>query len=68
MLTRLDYTKINDMQKEISVERNERERSYKNIIIGRILSIIETMAECGGIAAGTVGIASLASVVASPVG
>ena len=29
MLMRLDYKKIYDMQKEISVERNERERSYK---------------------------------------
>ena len=28
MLMRLDYKKINDMQKEISVERNERERTY----------------------------------------
>ena len=61
--------KINDIQKEISVERNERERSYEkyNKII-HILSIVETMAECGGIGAGSIGIANLASVVAAPVG
>ena len=54
-------------QKELSVERNERERSYKKYnTIDRALSIVETMAECGGIAPGTVGIASLASVVALP--
>ena len=57
------------MQKEISVERNELERTYTkyNKII-RTLSIVETMAGSGGISAGTVGIASIASVVASPVG
>ena len=61
--------KIYDMQKEISVERNERERTYtKHNKIDRASSIVETTAECGGIAAGTVGIASLASVAASPVG
>ena len=61
--------RINDMQKGISVERNERERSYtKYNKIDRTLSIVETMAECGGIATGMVGIASLASVVALPVG
>ena len=57
------------MQKYISVERNERERSYKKYNkIDLTLSIVETMAECSGIAAGSIGIASLASVVAAPVG
>ena len=57
------------MQKEISVVRNERERTYTkyNKII-RTLSIAETIAGSGGIVAGTVGIASKASVVATPVG
>ena len=69
MLMRLDYKKINDMQKEISVERNECEKSYKkhNQII-RVSSIVETIASCSGIGAGMIGIASIASVVASPVG
>ena len=58
------------MQNEISVERNERERFYfkKYNKIDGVLSIVEKMAECGCIAAGTVGIASRASVGASPVG
>ena len=66
---RLENTKINDMQKEISVGRNELERTYKkyNKII-RTLTIVETMAGSGGITAGTVGIAIIASVVASLVG
>ena len=35
-------------EKEISAERNERERSYKKYNkIDRTLSIVETMAECG---------------------
>ena len=60
--------KIHDIQKEISVERNERERTYKKYNkIDRGLSIVETMAECGSIVAGSIGIASLASVVATPV-
>ena len=41
-------------------------KKYNKII--KTLSVVETMPECGGIAAGTVGIASIASVVASPVG
>ena len=61
--------KIYDMQKEISVQRNERERSYKKYNkIDTTLSIVETMAEGGGIAAGSIGIASIATVVAAPVG
>ena len=56
------------MQKEISVERNEGERSYKKYDrVDQTLSIVETITECG-IAAGTVGIAILASVVESAVG
>ena len=58
--------KIDDIQKQISVERNERERTYtKYTKIDRTLSIVEKMAECGSIAAGTV---NLASVVGAPVG
>ena len=57
------------MQKEISVERNERERSYKKYNkIDTTLSIVETMSEGGVVAAGSIGIASIASVVAAPVG
>ena len=63
---------INDTRKqrrEITEEINDRERFYKkyNKII-TTLSVVETMAECGGIASGTVGIVGIASVVASPVG
>ena len=47
---------------------NERERLKKYNKIDRTLSIVEAIAECGGIAAGTVGIASQANVVAAPVG
>ena len=61
--------KINNMQKEISVERNEHERMYKKFNkIDWASSIVQTMAECGGIAYGSIGIASMVSVVAAPVG
>ena len=57
------------MQKEISVERNECERSYtKYNKIDTTLSIVETMSEGGAVATGSIGIASIASVVAAPVG
>ena len=60
---------IYDMQKELSVERNEREKSYtKYNKIDTTLSIVETMAEGVAIAAGSIGIASIATVVAAPVG
>ena len=57
------------MQKEISVERNERERTYtKYNKLDITLSIVETIAVSGAAAAGSIGIASIASVVAAPVG
>ena len=61
--------KINDMQKEISVERNEREKPYtKYNKIDTTLSIVETMSEGCAVAAGSIGIASIANVVAALVG
>ena len=57
------------MQKEMSVKRNERERTYnKYNKIDTTLSIVETMSKGGAVAAGFIGIASIASVVAAPVG
>ena len=44
----------NDMQKEISVERNEREKSYK-----KYNKILSTVHNGSGIAAGSIGIASI---------
>ena len=72
MLMRLDYKKkINDMQNEITLERNERERTYNKynkIHVDTTLSIVETIAVSGAAAAGSIGIASIASVVVAPVG
>ena len=63
------FKKIYDMQKEISIERNERERTYKkDNKIDTTLSIVETMSESGAVAAGSIGIASIATIVAAPVG
>ena len=51
------------------VERNEQERTYtKDNKIDVTLSIVETMAETVAIGVGTVGIASIATIVAAPVG
>ena len=61
--------KINNIRKEILVERNERERTYQKYNkIDVTLSIVETMAETVAIGVGAVGIASVATVVAAPVG
>ena len=63
------HKKIDYIRKEISVERNEFEWTYnKYNKIDVTLSIVEMMAEFVGVGVGVVGIVSLASVVAAPVG
>ena len=61
--------KINEIQKEIISEHEKRNSLYKkyNKIINSI-NTLETSAEFGGIAIGSVGIAAITGVVTSPIG
>ena len=61
--------KINEVQKEIQMEKNNREKTYKKYkkVIKTFL-ITETITELVGVASGSVGIAALAGGVTVPIG
>ena len=61
--------KINEVQKEIRMEKNNREQTskkYKKVI--NTFSFTETIIELAGVAAGSVGIAALVGGVTAPLG
>ena len=61
--------KINEVQKEIRIEKNNREKTYKKYKkVIKTFSYTETITELVGVAAGSVGIAALVGGVTTPIG
>ena len=61
--------KINEVQKEIQMGKNNREKTYKKYKkVIKTFSITETITELVGVASGSVGIAALAGGVTVPIG